>query len=290
MGLVTRCPTCKTLFRLEPEYLVDSGGWARCGVCGESFDSSRQRYQAIEPPVAEAVQVESPPGEPLALDGAAQYPVIHPADQADTLRAEPALDGASLSPAIGRFSDHLLLAQQSFATADKPGFLSTGQPTRSGGRLSRVVLGTFAAMLTLCLVFQVAIHERGFLSSRFPALETSIKLLCSSPVCQATPSRHGEALVIDSSSLVTIPDGGYRLSLTVKNASERILAIPSLELSLTDAMEEVIVRRVLSPQELGASHDQLLPGRQWSPSATLRVDLSADTGSFKGYRVLAFYP
>ncbi len=40
MSLITRCPACQTHFRVVPDQLRISEGWARCGSCDSIFDAS----------------------------------------------------------------------------------------------------------------------------------------------------------------------------------------------------------------------------------------------------------
>lgn len=40
MSLITRCPACQTTFRVVPDQLRMSEGWARCGQCAEIFDAA----------------------------------------------------------------------------------------------------------------------------------------------------------------------------------------------------------------------------------------------------------
>ncbi|WP_298231201.1 zinc-ribbon and DUF3426 domain-containing protein [uncultured Azohydromonas sp.] len=39
MSQAARCPSCRTVFRVQPQQLQASGGWARCGQCGEVFNA-----------------------------------------------------------------------------------------------------------------------------------------------------------------------------------------------------------------------------------------------------------
>lgn len=39
MSQAARCPNCRTVFRVQPQQLQASGGWARCGQCGEVFNA-----------------------------------------------------------------------------------------------------------------------------------------------------------------------------------------------------------------------------------------------------------
>ena len=41
MALITRCPSCATLFKVVPDQLRISGGWVRCGQCKQVFDANK---------------------------------------------------------------------------------------------------------------------------------------------------------------------------------------------------------------------------------------------------------
>ena len=82
------------------------------------------------------------------------------------------------------------------------------------------------------------------------------------------------------------------------------VALPSLELTLTDTQDQAQLRRVLSPAELGATAPTLAAGAEFSGVLAIRVlnsppDASASQPPsarpsaplrIAGYRVLAFYP
>lgn len=295
MGVVTRCPACKTLFRIVPDQLTSSSGWVRCGVCSESFDSTVQRYQVIEPAtaVADTGGANTPlrETESSGYDSRPAEEKLTAPDQTSTIsHGEPALPVDADPYVSERFSDHLLLAEQSFDAVNGPGFLSADAKTHPQGRATRLMLGVSSLLLAFGLMLQVGVHQRGRLASNFPGFHSLLESMCSHAVCNSAPMHDIDALIVDSSSFVTAPDGAYLLSVTVKNISAGILAIPWVELVLTDAMDQIVVRKVLTPSELGARNDRLSPAGQWTATATLNVVLPTGAEPFTGYRVLIFYP
>jgi hypothetical protein len=68
------------------------------------------------------------------------------------------------------------------------------------------------------------------------------------------------------------------------------VAYPSLELSLQNAGEEVLARRVIGPADYTQAESDLTRGIPARGELNLR--LSLDTGSMRaeGYRLLLFYP
>ena len=49
MNPTAQCPSCHTVFKLNPEMLKASDGWARCGRCSEIFHTDPKHSQTEEP-------------------------------------------------------------------------------------------------------------------------------------------------------------------------------------------------------------------------------------------------
>ncbi len=152
----------------------------------------------------------------------------------------------------------------------------------------RVSLWVLCVLLTGLLAVQIAWHERDRLAAQTPALRPLLIQLCTALDCELQPYRHIAAVLIDSSGLSKGgPGDSYQLQVTLKNTSAVDVAMPALELSLTDAQEAVLVRRVLLPDEWGGP--AVLPAAsEWSVRTP--VALQGAASQLSGYRVLAFYP
>ena len=74
----------------------------------------------------------------------------------------------------------------------------------------------------------------------------------------------------------------------VKNTGNIELALPAIELTLTDSSDQPVVRRVFLPTELGAKTQALAGGAEWPTSLAVALKVAGDRVA--GYRVLAFYP
>jgi hypothetical protein len=82
----------------------------------------------------------------------------------------------------------------------------------------------------------------------------------------------------------------YRLSFTLKNR-RRAGGGAAMELTLTDAQDQPLMRRVLTPAELGAPARQRPPAAaDWSSRGRHRGRLHGAPARIAGYRLLAFYP
>ncbi|GAB3492980.1 hypothetical protein GCM10027399_12290 [Curvibacter fontanus] len=67
MSLITRCPACRTMFKVVPDQLRISEGWVRCGKCEEIFDASAHMQEAVVPVAGAA---DAPDQEMAPFEGA----------------------------------------------------------------------------------------------------------------------------------------------------------------------------------------------------------------------------
>lgn len=153
----------------------------------------------------------------------------------------------------------------------------------------RVSLVAMSFALLGGLLAQWAVHERDRLAARHPSAAPLLAALCRPLGCSIGPAREIEAVAIDSSNLVRRLGNFYSFDLVLKNSAALPLAMPALELSLTDTRDSVIARRVFLPAELPGA-PEVLPA-QGAVSMSLRLSI-ADSGvsSMTGYRALVFYP
>ena len=156
-------------------------------------------------------------------------------------------------------------------------------------RSTRSALALVSVLLGGLLLLQWAVHERDRLAARYPSSIPLLTSLCRPLACQLGPVRQIESVVIDSSNLVRRLGNFYSFDLVLKNSAPLAVAVPALELSLTDTRDAVVSRRVFLPGEWPGS-PALLPARG-SLSVSLRLSI-ADSGvsSMTGYRALVFYP
>lgn len=154
----------------------------------------------------------------------------------------------------------------------------------------RALLVLLLLGLSALLAAQVGLQQRERLVAQWPQLRPVLEPLCELQGCRLGPWRQIDALVIDSSGFTRLRAETYRLTVVLNNQAALPVAMPHMELTLTDTQDQALVRRVLSPRDLGSSADTLAAGAEWNGAATLSVAVPASVGRVAGYRLLAFYP
>lgn len=262
-ALVTRCPSCGTAFRVLPGQLSARVGKVRCGKCQSVFDGVANLLETTIVPE---------PGEPSPQLGLFEAGA-RTADDAPSAPKRPAPRRAALDP------DEPL-----------PEFLEDeAQRPRFG------VLWVLAAGIAFAgLAGQLAFHYRTELATLIPQSRPYLEESCRLLDCTVRLPRRPDLLSIESSDLQA---DGRRERLIVLNAVIRNRApfaqeLPALELTLTDAEERPLVRRVLRsadylPARPAADRDLgIAPGAE----AVLRLYLDPGDVRATGYRLYLFYP
>jgi len=154
---------------------------------------------------------------------------------------------------------------------------------------TRVLLALSTVALAALLFAQYAVHERDRLAATNPAWRPWLRALCAPLDCTIGAPKRIESILIDNSGFTRLRPDAYRLSFSLRNQSTQPVAVPALQLTLTDTSDQPVLQRVFTPRELGATADTIAPSSEFAASLALAVD-NAGASRVAGYRLLAFYP
>lgn len=243
-----------------------------------------------EPALEPELLVSPPPSEALMPEAAQDLE-----DEAKAVSKEALLhaDIGDIQPARDRAQAVKDTDQGESAvaapTGDEPGFVRQARRQafwHSAGMRVALVLGSLAAVAGV--VGQHAWQQRDVLAAQYPALAPVLAKACSLAGCELQARRAIADVVISGSGFKQLADARqYQWSLTLENRSDVPVAMPMAELTLTDAQDRPLLRRVIDLKPLGAPQ-QLQARQEWSVNVPVQVqDLGA---AVAGYRALVFYP
>lgn len=172
----------------------------------------------------------------------------------------------------------------------QPSFVTTARRRAFwAARPVRALLWLGLLLLAAGLLLQWAVSQRDWLAARQPALAPALNTLCAPLGCRIQPYRQLDAIVIDSSAFNRVSGEQFRFSVGLRNTATLPVASPALELTLTDRDNRPLVRRVLTPAQLGLPPALAAQGES-SIEQTLTVTDPADPNAVVGYRLTALYP
>jgi predicted Zn finger-like uncharacterized protein len=150
----------------------------------------------------------------------------------------------------------------------------------------RSALGVACALAALALAAQAANHHRDILAARAPSLRPVLAAWCRAVECRIEAPRRIDEVLVESTALTrAAAQDAFVLSVTLRSRSDLTLALPSIDLTLTDANGRLVARRALAPRDFSAA-EVIAPHAE----APLQVMLSAGTAAVVGYTVEIFYP
>lgn len=158
-------------------------------------------------------------------------------------------------------------------------------PARRG--LTGLAIGLLSGMLAAQLLYLF----RADLAREWPSLRPVLVNACRALDCTVELPHIAGLISVESSDLQSEPGKTANLVLnaTIRNRAPHPLAWPHLELTLTDARDRPLVRRVLTPQDWFPGAD-LEQGFAAGRDIAVTLPFSADGLGATGYRIYAFYP
>jgi len=276
MRMSTRCAACGTVFRVYPEQLAVRDGQVRCGKCSTIFDARSTLVTDDEPEPPHAVASAPPRGSTPSV------PVSHTEAlaQVEAVVSQPVVASAPPEPEI--------------SVSDDDSDFEFGPRARRRSVVLAALWGLGALVMAVALAGQLAYAQRGELALLAPESQPWIEAACVRLRCTIPLLHHAELISIEASELAA--ERGVPVILTLsaalRNRASFAQAFPHLELTLTDAADQPVARRVLAPREY-LGDPALLRGdaASFAAGAEQPVKLHVDAAGLgaSGYRIFLFY-
>ena len=303
--MITHCPSCRTHFRVHADQLAARAGQVRCGKCSRVFDALEHLIEEVAPAhpselriEPEALHAEAPGAErapePVAIQAEeirweAPEPVIAEAEtppiepQEPEVPQVPIMEPANLEP-VG-FPAEAQTGASDFTFGPDVAAEST-KPAR------RWLWLTGALLLLLLLLAQAAYQYRSAIVLLVPEAKPYAAALCATLGCDLPLPRRIELISIDASDLQadTTNPSVMVLTATLKNRAIFNQQHPSLELTLTDAQDQPVVRRVLAPPDYLGKTANAQAGFGANAEIAIKVFIEGSQVKATGYRLYLFYP
>jgi len=293
MAMITRCPSCETTFRVHHHQLDARDGRVRCGRCAVVFDARVALMPEVEaredeaqagepsPPAAEAARAETALERPgLRIDGPPSAPSSLPPF------SEP-MRSARGAPTLPPTVDY-----REISYAEDEEDFEFGPQRRRRALIATALWGAAALALALVFALQAAYHFRSDLAAHVPEARGWLGRACEALGCDVPLPGRASLVTIEASEMQ--PDAGAQgvlaLSAVLRNRASFAQRQPWLELTLTDAQDRAIARRVLAPRDYLGQRAEFEPAFAAGAEQSLRLLLDVDTLPARGYRLLVFYP
>ncbi|MDR0770769.1 MAG: DUF3426 domain-containing protein [Burkholderiales bacterium] len=324
----TRCPQCRTTFRITSPQLALREGQARCGHCRAVFNAFAMlvdfKGERVPGPGMAPMQRETMTLRDSVSAPDSDFTVIPPKSELPAASVQqtiappaPEIEAvdSSLRP-LAHEKSALSLLEKDFSEAVngeradegarqqkkrlKPSPLSLVlDPAKKPTVWQRLRLPPWCRPLfylvslpglLLLLAAQATFFLHDELANAYPKLTPALSQGCHWLGCEIKPLQNLGALVIEATDMQSDAVDAQQLLLTVtlRNRSDRPVAYPSLSLELTDEQGKLLVRRFFAPE---AYLDRAADASTGAPAArdlVLRLLLRSEVAA-SGYRLSLVY-
>ena len=235
---VTRCPHCKTSFRITDAQLRAANGSVRCGSCLQVFDALPNTEHPEQKAPAHTGDNLTHSNEPQRQNAqwAAEVPTPSPPSDSAQNNQEDGQEHDYQSQAMGQLLQEL---EQSHHQPDAPSPLKKHLPW------SLCIL-----FLSALLLSQYAWFNRNSLSLN-PVLRPSFEWVCQQLNCTLPPQINTQAIKSMQLVVRSHPDrpDALHIDAIIINNAQHPQPFPKLALAFTDINGRLVAHRVFRPRE-----------------------------------------
>ena len=176
--------------------------------------------------------------------------------------------------------------------AEVPDFLARERQEQGAQRVPRPALWCIGALLALLLAGQLVYAARIPIAANFPHTRATLDAACRMLGCLIGLPMQIESVSIESSEFQPVPNrrDQFMLGVVLRNRSTTVEAWPAIELSLNDASDRTVGRRVILPREYLPPGLTTARGFSAGSEQPLKVYFDLARLPASGYRVYLFYP
>ncbi|KAF0842640.1 putative Zn finger-like uncharacterized protein [Methylovorus glucosotrophus] len=305
MSLITSCPACSTVFHVKPEQLSLRRGIVRCGECQHVFNALDHLHEAEtvapETVAPETAVPETAVPETVAPETAVPETAVPETAVPETAVPETAVPEAVVPEAVvPEAQPHAAEAHITHQTAPHIPAQPSWHDAAPKSKLQTVLVqpktvpwlsGLFALLLVITIALQLAYFQRNALALAWPESKPYLQQACAMLNCKIELPRDASKLVIDDANLLEDSDyeGLLILTSTLINQARHVQAYPQLELTLTDANDQAVLRRTFTPAEYLPAGTVVEKGIPAGKELPIKLLLTADHQTVSGYRLFVNY-
>jgi predicted Zn finger-like uncharacterized protein len=278
MRVITHCPACQTQFFATEEQLNKHGGKVRCGQCMHVFDARAQLISVTED-----------------TDNTTNGISLN--DNAPSVDSTPAAQTLSAAESAKDFTEIPNADITADTASQQPSFLDDAikknkHRSNIAAKKSRVWLWPFASLLLILIACVQSIYFlRDEIAIYYPNAKPYLVQACHKLACSINLPKKIEFIVIDDSDMQEDAEhsGLIRFASTLINSGNHVVAYPNLELTLTDAEDKPVLRRIFKPNEYLPAEINIADGIQASAETRIKLAITTSDIAVAGYRVFVTY-
>jgi predicted Zn finger-like uncharacterized protein len=289
MNYITSCPKCDTHFLLNDELIKAHRGKVQCGSCEHVFNA-KNRLTEVADDVTSADEYQATLEEHIEIS-----------DEADSFTFEITSNNEHELPAPEADDTTIFSTQEN--TSPQPertpefDFLSSVDDSTKNLHLPKrsktqtALLSILSLLLLLAAMIQTVYHFRVKIAAEHPQFKPLLIKACAQFHCTIDLPKELDLITIGDSDMQE--DENYKSVInfisSLKNNADYPQAYPSIELTLTNANDQVVIKKLISPKEYLSDEKAIEKGLAANEVNAIKLALYVPDDAVAGYRILVVY-
>ena len=175
---------------------------------------------------------------------------------------------------------------------EEPAFVRQARQRQRVGKVLRMVMAVLLPFLLASAFVQAAYALRTQIAAWFPQTRPSLEKMCGVLRCEVGFPTRIDVVSIDSNELQApaVVGGPFTLNVLLRNRGTIVQTWPDIELTLNDANDKPIARRVFLPRDYLPATVDAAKGFAARSEQPVKLYLDLQDLKASGYRVYVFYP
>ncbi|MFM9835668.1 MAG: zinc-ribbon and DUF3426 domain-containing protein [Methylophilaceae bacterium] len=284
MNYITSCPECKTQFLLNTEHLKAHRGKVQCGNCEHVFNAKNRVTEVSDDIHSTEEYQASLENSGQTTEEAESYSDTLPVEEIEITENPRYIGEFHAEPSETRYAADTTRPSSFEDFADEPKF------SRGKSKLS-IWLSLFCLLLILIAGLQSVYFMRTKIAAEYPQFKPLLVQTCAYLNCQISLPKDLNLLVIDDSDMQENDNyqGVINFSSVLMNNASFAQTYPNIELTLTNADDQPVLRKLIKPAEYLHNKPDLKAGIDAHEEIHIKLAIHASNLPVAGYRVLLVY-
>ncbi|PCI61468.1 MAG: hypothetical protein COB34_01165 [Methylophilaceae bacterium] len=289
MNYITSCPKCDTHFVLNDALIKAHRGKVQCGSCEHVFNAKNRLTEVADDITSADDYQASLSDEEAALD----EPTNADTDTSDSANEETTstadIDIGAISPStVAPTEPEYTIDLDDPATLDD--FTKSLEPPKKTSK-HPILLSLFGLLLVLTAVAQTVYTVRTQIAAEYPQFKPLLVKACAQLHCTINLPKNLDLITIGDSDMQE--DDNYQsvinFSSSLTNKANYPQAYPNIELTLTDADDKIVIRKLITPKDYLTADKKIQDGLAAHEVSPVKLAFYVNETSVAGYRIFLVY-
>ncbi len=285
MNYITSCPKCDTQFILTTEHIKSYRGKVQCGSCEHVFNAKNRLTEIDDDIHSEEDYLVSIENEAITEDNTHKEAITSEVSDTD-IEADTTSSISDTQPAVTLNETPTIPIVDDYPVTE-PAFLQKEIKNKKNSTW----LALISFLMLILIAGQSIYFMRTKIAAEYPQFKPLLVQACAQLNCKVDLPKNLNFITISDSDMQESDDyeSVVNFSSTIINNAKYIQAYPNIKLTLTNAKEDAVIKKLIQPKEYINKGKKIKAGFASGKELRIKLPLHINDLPVTGYRVQLIY-